>query len=98
MSWSEVFSRWYKPAMVLMVVYAVGVILDIVGDRINMNWSGDVASFDVLGISARGLFTLIFATMSKLIITLGTIAIAIKVLTESLTDYLMRRMDSEGMK
>ncbi len=96
MNWGELISRWYKPAIALAVVYAVGAVIGVVGD---VNWPrGDVGSFDVFGISVRGLFGLAFAALAKLVVMLGTLAIAIKVLTESLTDYLIRRMKSEGMK
>ena len=98
MSWSEVLSRWRKPAIALAIVYAAGAIIGIVGSSV-YDWPpGDVGSFDILGITVRGLFQLAFATLAKLIITLGTLAIGIKVLTESLADNMVRRMNSEGPK
>ncbi len=99
MNWGELISRWYKPAIALAVVYAAGAVIGVVGDVVDVNWPrGDVGSFDVFGISVRGLFGLAFATLAKLAVMLGTLAIAIKVLTESVSDRVVLRMKSEGMK
>lgn len=98
MSWGEVLSRWRKPAIALAIVYAAGAVIGIVGNFLDGWPPGDVGSFDTLGISVRGLFQLAFATLANLIVTLGTLAIGIKVLTESLTDNMMGRTNSEGMK
>ena len=99
MNWGELISRWYKPAIALAVVYAAGAVIGVVGDVVDVNWpSGDVGHFDVFGISVRGLFDLAFATLAKLVVMLGTLAIAIKILTESVSDHVILRMKSEGMK
>lgn len=98
MSWDEVLSRWRKPAIALAIVYAAGAVIGIVGNFLDDWPPGDVGSFDILGVSVRGLLQLAFATLAKLVIALGTLAIGIKVLTESLTDHFIGRMNSEGMK
>lgn len=98
MSWSEVLFRWRKPAIALAIVYATGAAIGIVGSFADDWPPGDVGSFYILGISVRGLFQLAFATLAKLIIALGTLAIGIKVLTESLADTMVKRMNSEGPK
>ena len=98
MSWSEVLSRWRKPAIALAIVYAAGATIGIVGDIVSAKSLGFIEQFDILGLSVRFLLRRGLSVLAMAVITLGTLAIGIKVLTESVTDHVVRRMNSEGPK
>ena len=98
MSWSEVFSRVSRVAIALVVVYVAGAALYIVGGIVSAKSLGFIEGFDILGLSVRFILGLAFSMLAMVVITLGTLAIGIKVLTESVTDHIIQRMESEGPK
>ena len=83
----------FKVAIALVAVYAAGAISYIVGIAVAASVPGSIGGFSV-----SGLLVLVFLVLAVGVIILGTLTIVVKVLTDSVTDSIMRRMSSEGMK
>ena len=100
MSWSEVLFRARREAIAFAIVYLAAVAAYILGVNVPLGWpNNDFGAFGFLGVvSLSGLIAFGLLKLPIVIAFAGTLVIAIKILSESVTDHVIRRMEFKGLK